>query len=138
MHIIGEKMITRGTKHQKDEYQLTQQYGRWVAKVEEAFIRHEQLDEQEAQGCQGRAAGFDIRWVRAKPTPGRTHMRYGPAEEWSILAVDLVRYQSLLANGTDGQQQRMCVTRIQKQLAVLRGYPPKDAFSKNVTEANIE
>ncbi|CAK0823486.1 unnamed protein product [Prorocentrum cordatum] len=136
MRNIGDKMIIRSARHQDDEYQLTEQYGEWVAKVEEAHIINEQVEDQDAQRCRGRASGFGIRWIRAKPTPGRTHMRYGPAEEWSILTTDLVRYQSLVVNCTDVKQQSMCVKRILKQIGVLIGIPHKDAFSKHVTETS--
>ncbi|CAK0879616.1 unnamed protein product, partial [Prorocentrum cordatum] len=134
MRIIGDKMIIRSAKHQMDEYQLTKQYVAWVARVEEAHILNEKKDAQEAQRCKGRAPGFGIRWIRAKPTPGRTHMRYGPAEEWSTLAADVVRYQSLVVNGTDVKQQSMRVKRILRQIGVLRGISHKDAFSKHDTE----
>eukprot|EP00959_Pyramimonas_sp_CCMP1952_P088908 1860510-Pyramimonas_sp.AAC.2 len=67
---------------------------------------------------------------------GRARMRYLPAEECSTLTADMIRYQSLVVNGADGKQQRMCIMRAREQLEVISTISHKDAFNKHVTIAN--
>ncbi|CAK0871245.1 unnamed protein product, partial [Prorocentrum cordatum] len=94
MRIIGDKMIIRSAKHQMDEHQLTEQYGAWVARVEEAHILNEQIDVQEAQRCKGRASGIAHKDAFSKhDTETSSNMYFQMAED--ILELDLGQLANL-------------------------------------------
>eukprot|EP00959_Pyramimonas_sp_CCMP1952_P344091 7206970-Pyramimonas_sp.AAC.1 len=53
MRNIGDKMIIRDARRQEDEYQLAEQYGAWVVKVEEALLTNEQMGSARLSGARG-------------------------------------------------------------------------------------
>ncbi|CAK0896554.1 unnamed protein product, partial [Prorocentrum cordatum] len=125
-----DKLIIRDVRHREAEAAATRMYGDWVTCLEEAAILTDEIDEEEAEHYRGRASGFEVKWVKARSTPGRTHMKFGPAEQWGILNAILIRYQALYTNGTDGRQQAKCLVEAKAQGKVLQQMDQSQVFGR--------
>ncbi|CAK0863323.1 unnamed protein product, partial [Prorocentrum cordatum] len=123
-------LIIRDGRHRDAEGAATRMHGDWVTCLEEAAIATDGIGEEEAAHYRGRAPCFDVQWAKARSTPGRTHMKFGPAEQWGILNAILIRYQALRSNDTDGRQQAKCLAEARAQGKVLRGMDQRQVFGK--------
>eukprot|EP00959_Pyramimonas_sp_CCMP1952_P254939 5324477-Pyramimonas_sp.AAC.1 len=82
----------------------------------------------------GRSAGLGVRRARARPTPGRTHLKYAAAEHWSICMTLLTRYLALRRHDSDPRQQRQCVKQFNEGIAVLKQLNQEEVSGKNITD----
>ena len=112
MEEIEPLLLHHGEHQALMEQAITGEYAAWVTALEEAIIGVETMDANEADAYRGRGGGFAIRWQRSKATPGRTHMKYQPAEFWSIIGTLITRYEALRVNGTDTRQQKECAQQL--------------------------
>ncbi|CAK0823885.1 unnamed protein product, partial [Prorocentrum cordatum] len=103
------------------EQRLSQRYGDWVSRVEEAVLNQHEVCEAERSAYRGRARGYAVAWKRVRSTPGRAHMRCHKAEKMSFCATLVQRYHSLMCSKKN-EQQRVCVAaRLSGLVTELKG-----------------
>ncbi|CAK0830570.1 unnamed protein product, partial [Prorocentrum cordatum] len=129
-------LIIRGQRHWSAEAATTRMCAEWVTCLEESAIITDEIAEEEADLYRGRAGGFEVKWVKARSTPGRTHLKFGPAEHWGILNAILVRYHALHTNGTDGRQRAKCLADAKTQSRALQDMDQSLEFGKKYGEAS--
>eukprot|EP00959_Pyramimonas_sp_CCMP1952_P012239 258234-Pyramimonas_sp.AAC.1 len=78
----------------------------------------------------GRACGLGSRLTKARPSPGRAHMRFAPAEHWGVCTTLAGRYLALRLHRTDFRQQRKCLKDLEAQLSTLKALPQDEVFGK--------
>ncbi|CAK0883645.1 unnamed protein product, partial [Prorocentrum cordatum] len=116
------------------EHHLTKEYGQWITRVEKATLVASRIDETQHDAYMGRAAGLGVRQVRARPTPGRAHLKYAAAEHWSICTTLLTRYLALRRRDSDPRQQRQCAKQFTEEIRVLKELNQDEVFGKNIAD----
>ncbi|CAK0883354.1 unnamed protein product, partial [Prorocentrum cordatum] len=129
----GGDLIIRGQRHRSAEAAATRMHAEWATCLEEPAIIADEIAE-EAGLHRGRAGGFEVKWVKARSTPGRTRVQFGPAEQWGILNAILVLYRALHTNGTDGRQQAKCLADAKTQSRALQNMGQPFVFGKKYGE----
>ncbi|CAK0813171.1 unnamed protein product [Prorocentrum cordatum] len=111
MLATGDRMTIGSEQHKKHENLLAERHSDWVAEVEEAILQ--------AENMTSRRTDAHAIWAS------------------NILAIETIRCQPLVPNGTDDQQQRKCIHWIRKQLEAINDKPHKGAFGKHAAANNI-
>ncbi|CAK0868330.1 unnamed protein product, partial [Prorocentrum cordatum] len=101
---------------EEQEKDLSHRYGNWVSKLELALLAVHEVEESEKARYLGRGRGFDLKWVKAKVTPGRAHMKCHKSDAMCYVLTLMQRYQTL-ARGRRDEAQRGRVSCKLKRIA---------------------
>eukprot|EP00959_Pyramimonas_sp_CCMP1952_P354088 7418381-Pyramimonas_sp.AAC.1 len=76
---------------------------------------------------------YGLKWTRLKASPGRTHMRSPTMEWWWTIESIIVRYRSLVRNGSDLDQQHRCVLALNSMVTQAPEQPRAVIFGTKAT-----
>ncbi|CAK0892144.1 unnamed protein product, partial [Prorocentrum cordatum] len=101
---------------EEQEKDLSHRYGNWVSKLELALLAAHEVEESEKARYQGRGGDFDLKWVKAKVTPGRARTKCHKSDAMCY-ALTLMQRCQTLSRGRRDEAQRGRVSCKLKRIA---------------------